>query len=100
MGRQGYDASDWMRRFAREARAGTYLAVLEEGTVRAGDEIRVEHRPDHGITVRTMFRAFMVDQSLLPQLLEVEGLPDHAYAAAHRYLDRLPRPACDAGAAG
>jgi MOSC domain-containing protein YiiM len=85
MGRQGYDASDWMRRFAAEARAGTYLRVLEEGTLEAGDEIHVVHRPDHGVTVRTMFRAFMSDRSLLPRLLDVDGLPDHVYATARRY---------------
>lgn len=92
MARQGYDASDWMRRFADEARAGTYLLVLEEGIVQAGDEIRVEHRPDHGVTVRTMFRAFVSDRSLLPQLLDVDGLPDQVYAAARRYAERQPAP--------
>ena len=88
MGRQGYDASDWMRRYAAEARAGTYLRVLEEGSVQAGDEIHVEHRPDHGVTVTTMFRAFMSDRSLLPRLLAVPDLPDEVYAAARRQAAR------------
>lgn len=95
MDRQGYDASDWMRRFAREARAGSYLLVLEEGIVQAGDKIHVEHRPDHGVTVRTMFRAFTTDRSLLPRLLDVDGLPDYVYAAARRYVGRQPAPAYD-----
>jgi MOSC domain-containing protein YiiM len=98
MGRQGFESDGWMRRFATEARAGTYLRVLEEGTLQAGDEIRVEHRPDHGVTVETMFRAFMGDRSLLPRLLDVEGLPDQAYAAARRYADRLPGPSDEAAA--
>jgi MOSC domain-containing protein YiiM len=85
MGRRGYDASDWVRWFAAEARAGTYLRVLEEGVLQTGDEVHVVHRPDHGVTVSTMFRAFMTDHSLLPRLLDVDGLPDHAYAAARRY---------------
>jgi MOSC domain-containing protein YiiM len=88
MARQGYDASDWMRRFALEARAGTYLRVLEEGSLQAGDEIHVEHRPDHGVTVTTMFRAFMSDRSLLPQLLAVPDLPEEVYAAARRQAAR------------
>ena len=90
MGRRGYDASDWMRRFAAEARAGTYLRVLEEGTLQAGDEIVVEHRPDHGVTVTTMFRAFMSDRSLLPQLLAVPDLPEEVYDAARRQAARGP----------
>jgi MOSC domain-containing protein YiiM len=84
MGRHGFDGTHWIRRFAREARAGTYLRVLEEGTVQAGDEIRVEHRPDHGVTVATMFAAFMSDRTLLPRLLQVDGLPEQAYVAARR----------------
>jgi MOSC domain-containing protein YiiM len=84
MGRQGFDADGWMRRFAREARAGAYLRVLEEGTLQSGDPIHVEHRPAHGVTVATMFRAFMSDRSLLPRLLDVDGLPEEVYAAAER----------------
>ncbi len=92
MGRRGFDSTDWMRRFAREARAGTYLRVLEEGSLQAGDEIRVEHRPDHGVTVRTMFRAFMGEPALLPELFRVEGLPAPAYAAAERFRRRSDPP--------
>ncbi|MEU6136451.1 hypothetical protein [Nocardioides sp. NPDC047086] len=34
-----------------------YLRVLEEGQLQVGDEIVVVHRPDHDITVSTLFRA-------------------------------------------
>ena len=82
MGRQGFDTTGWSRRFAREARAGAYLRVLEEGVLRAGDAIEVTDRPAHGITVALMFRAFTLDRSLLPLLLDVDGLPEEVYAAA------------------
>ncbi|MEP7090372.1 MAG: MOSC domain-containing protein [Nocardioidaceae bacterium] len=84
MEREGFDTTEWIRRFAQEARAGTYLRVLEEGSLQQGDEIHVEHRPDHGVTVSMMFRALTTDRSLLPRLLEVDGLPEEAYAAAAR----------------
>ncbi len=45
-----------MKRFTEDARPGPYLRVLEEGHLPAGDEIVVEHRPEHGVTVSTMFR--------------------------------------------
>ena len=51
MGREGFDATAWVKRFAAENRPGPYLRVLEEGTLRAGDEIVVEHRPEHGVSV-------------------------------------------------
>jgi MOSC domain-containing protein YiiM len=39
------------RRFAMAGRAGTYLAIAEEGEVEAGDPIEVVHRPAHPVTI-------------------------------------------------
>lgn len=64
----------WVRRFTQDGRPGPYLRVLEEGDVAAGDAIEVVHRPDHGITVSTMFRALTTEPALLPELLAVETL--------------------------
>lgn len=88
LGRQGLDAASWVRRFALEGRPGAYLRVLEEGEVQAGDAVVVEQRPEHGVTIGTMFAALMTDAARLPELLEVEGLADEVYAAARRQRDR------------
>jgi MOSC domain-containing protein YiiM len=57
--------------------------VLKPGAVRAGDVLTVCHRPDHDITVSTMFRAFTTERSLLPRLLDVgESLAPKPRAAA------------------
>jgi MOSC domain-containing protein YiiM len=82
MAREGYDATGWVKRFAAHGRAGPYLRVLEEGVVQAGDPIVVEHRPDHGVRVATMFRALMGERALLPTLLDVDGLPERVYRLA------------------
>ncbi len=58
--------------------------MLEEGHLRAGDEIVVEDRPDHGVTVATMFRAMTTEPALLPLLLDVPGLSEQVYARARR----------------
>ena len=63
----GYDDRAWVKRFARAGRPGPYLRVIEEGEVQAGDELVVVHRPGHGVTVSTMFRALTTDRSLLPR---------------------------------
>ena len=91
LGREGFDTTGWLRRFIEEGRAGTYLRVLEEGVVRAGDEVVVDHRPEHGVRVSTMFTAFTQDATLLPRLLAVEGLPDEVYAAARKQRYRTHR---------
>ncbi len=91
MGRTGYDARAWVRRFAVEARPGPYLRVVVPGAVAPGDPLEVVHRPGHGVTVTTFFRALHGHPELLPQLLRVEGLTEQARARAESYL---------AGAAG
>lgn len=89
MGRCGYDSRAWVRRFAQEARPGPYLRVLAEGEIGAGDPIEVVHQPGHGVTVSTMFRALTLDHSLLPRLLEVDGLAAKARAKAEAYVASL-----------
>jgi MOSC domain-containing protein YiiM len=86
MGVSGYDNAQWVKKFAAEARPGPYLRVLEEGQLQAGDEIVVVHRPDHGVTVSTLFKALISDRSLLPSLIGIDGLGDKPRAAAERYV--------------
>lgn len=42
----GPAARGWVRRFSAERRLGPYLRVVRAGSVQAGDEIVVIHRPD------------------------------------------------------
>ena len=56
---------------------------------RAGDELEVLHRPGHGVTVSTMFRALVTDHALLPELLRVDGLVPQARARAEEYVAAL-----------
>ena len=90
MGVSGYDAAQWVKRFTAECRPGPYLRVLQEGVLAAGDEIIVLERPDHGITVSTMFRALNLDRSLAPQLLRIDGLAERARTKAARLAEGLP----------
>lgn len=76
MAEAGAPATGWVSRFTRAARPGPYLRVLEEGSLQAGDAIEVVHRPDHDVTVATMFRALTLEPALLPRLLQVEGLAE------------------------
>lgn len=41
----------FVKRFGAARRPGAYLRILEEGELGAGDEIRVLHRPAHGVTI-------------------------------------------------
>jgi MOSC domain-containing protein YiiM len=78
------DNQAWVKRFTEDARPGPYLRVLEEGHLRVGDEIVVEDRPEHGVTVSTMFRAMTTEPDLLPLLIDVPGLAGHVYERVRR----------------
>lgn len=99
MGRCGYDNTAWVKRFAAEGRPGPYLRVLAPGRIAAGDELSVVHRPGHGVTVTAMFRALHTDRSLLPELLEVDGLVTQARARAEAHMT-LERRRTDGAATG
>ena len=57
-----------IKRFTARGASGAYLRVLETGELAAGDPVTVVHRPDHGVTVGTAFRAFTTEQHRLPEL--------------------------------
>ncbi|MGI8592072.1 MAG: MOSC domain-containing protein [Nakamurella sp.] len=76
--------SGWIKRFIERGDAGTYLRVLTPGPVAAGDGVSVRHRPDHGVTVATVFRAFTNAPHLLPQLIGVDALSEEAKSGIAR----------------
>src|SRR3954447_1181272 len=56
----------FVRRFGAASRAGAYLRIVEEGELGAGDaiEVDVEALPDHGVTVRMVSDAILLDPGL------------------------------------
>jgi MOSC domain-containing protein YiiM len=93
LGENGFDNTAWVKRFSEVGRPGPYLRVVEEGVLQAGDRVEVVHRPGHGVTVSTMFRALTTQHELLPQLLLVDGLVEEAREKAERYVAHLIRRA-------
>jgi len=64
------------RRFTKALRPGTYLRIVGEGDVGAGDVIRVVEKPDHGLTVRDVFRIYTQDRTQASRLLAVPQMSD------------------------
>jgi MOSC domain-containing protein YiiM len=60
----------FVKRFAAARRTGTYLRIVEEGDVGAGDPIEIRERPDHEVTIGLFAEAYLGDHSLAPRLLE------------------------------
>ena len=82
----------WVKRFAADARPGTYLSVVRPGTVRAGDEIHRTFVPDHDVTAGLVFRATTTQRELLPRLLEAR---DYLDAETVQLVERLETFALD-----
>jgi MOSC domain-containing protein YiiM len=81
------DEPHWVKRFTDDARPGAYLRVLEEGELGAGDDIVVEDRPAHDVTIGLVFRARTTDRSMIPRMLDAPQLPAADYQFAVRYTE-------------
>lgn len=70
------DDPGFVRRFGQASRPGAYLRIVEEGDVGAGDAIAVDlaGRPGHGVTMRLISDAVLVDHGLAPRVLEAPQL--------------------------
>jgi MOSC domain-containing protein YiiM len=64
-----------VKRFAQASRPGAYLRILVEGSLGAGDEVVVLSRPSHGITVRDVSDAILLDETLLERAAAAPALP-------------------------
>lgn len=74
----------WIKTFTNGGTPGAYLRVLEPGPVAAGDEIEVFDRPEHGVTIATVYRAMMLEPDLMPSLLAADELPEPLKRQARR----------------
>jgi MOSC domain-containing protein YiiM len=66
----------FVRRFAQASRPGAYLRILEGGELGAGDQIEVDIAalPVHGVTMRIVSDAILLDHALMRQVLEAPQL--------------------------
>lgn len=67
------DEPGWVKRFTERGDVGAYFKVLQPGIVHSGAIIGVESVPEHGVTVRDLFRG--TNPAGLEQLLRVPALP-------------------------
>lgn len=76
----------WMKTFTRGGTPGAYLRVVAGGTIRGGDSVEVIDRPDHGVTIGTVYRALMLEPDLLPGILAADALPEDVKEHVRRRL--------------
>ena len=88
------------RRFTAAGRPGTYLRIIREGDVGAGDTIRVVSRPDHNLTIGDVFRIFTRDQHEVERLLNVAQMSASWRRWAEKLLEKKRSDAPEAASPG
>jgi len=64
-----------VKRFALVSRPGAYLRIVVSGVLGAGDAVEVVSRPAHGVTVRLVSDAILLDEALLLRAASAPALP-------------------------
>lgn len=64
-----------LKRFAQASRPGAYLRILEPGELEAGDTIEIVDVPDHGVTIRLVADAVLLDHALAADAARAPQLP-------------------------
>ncbi len=79
----------FVRRFTKAERPGTYLRIVKEGDVGAGDAIEVGPPPAHGVTVGDVWHVYHHDRRAAHTLLTVPELSEswRAWARGHAVGD-------------
>jgi MOSC domain-containing protein YiiM len=76
------------RRFSKAMRPGSYLRVVVEGDVGAGDEISVVEKPEHDLSIRDVFRIYTRDRHEVARLLEIPQLSESWRGWAEHLVQR------------
>ena len=88
------------RRFTIAVRPGTYLRIVVEGDMGAGDKIRVVERPDHDLTIRDVFRIYTRDRDEAERLLAVPRMSESWRRWADGLLQKAKGRPADAAEPG
>src|SRR5438128_9726009 len=91
-----FGSDDMVKRFLASGRSGFYWAVIREGEVGAGDEIKVIARDPNGIPVSEITRLYVAkrygdaDVSWVQRALRVAALPESWKQYFRQRLEKIP----------
>lgn len=77
------------RRFTEALRPGAYLRIIVEGSVGAGNEIRVTFKPTHDLTIRDFFRIYTRDRDEVERLVAIPGVSEDWREWAESWLQKV-----------
>lgn len=63
-----------IKEFMAAGRPGTYLRIIQEGEITAGNEIKIISKPNHAITIADLYAAKNGDRSKVQEIADVKEL--------------------------
>ena len=78
----------FIQQFNAAGRPGTYLRIIEEGNIGAGDRMEIVAVPDHRLTIGEIAHIYNHDRQTAGRLLAIDGLSDAWKGWAQKTLDR------------
>lgn len=77
----------WVKRFMDEGMPGAYFQILEPGEIAAGDEIKIESTPEHGVTVSDVYKLVSGDRDpvRIARVLDCPDLPKEMHTQVSGY---------------
>ena len=73
-----FNSDDIQHRFVQERRNGTYFSIVQEGTLKAGDEIVLIEQSKHKITIQQLVDSYYDkggNKEVVEQILNIDFLP-------------------------
>ena len=89
-----FGRTDILTRFLQSRRMGFYFAVLKEGEVKAGDEIKVLSRDQNAITISDITRLYAFekdDRGQLDRVVKLEALSESWREYFQQQIQKLSR---------
>ncbi len=69
-----WERPELIKEFMAAKRSGSYLRIIKEGEISAGDAIEIFDLPSHGITIRDLFEAKGGERSKLDEIAALTNL--------------------------
>lgn len=64
------------KKFTKALRPGTYLRIIEEGTLERGDPVEIIEKPSHALSIRDVFHIYTQTHENASKILEVSKMSD------------------------
>ena len=64
------------KKFTKALRPGSYLRIIQEGSLAKGDSVEIIERPNHTLTIRDVFEIYTQTHAHAEKILEVSKMSD------------------------